>query len=721
VRRLQVVFAPDGGFHIASASGETDWQRHADGRLITAAAAPPHPPRREDGQPVDVVAFHAFLASVGLSLGPSYRLLSDFHSGPSGASATVGSDANGSGIVDPLLLDACLQIIGGPDWLAARDSAAQGVRASMPMHLARLTLTRALPGRVTVTVSGGPAGADRMAADTIEMDVTIADDGSSSGEPLLTIEDFTIRRMTEATLGGNASITGIYAVTWRKAPIEPAALPSGGTLLTGDGTSDRPDPAAFVAGLAAIQSNRGPVWCRSRPGSPADALLEGLALTAGLEQPDRIGGITSGTSGLAGEIMRWQGQQARVARLTQIAPPEATATRFSPRADRSYLITGGLGGLGLATARWLAAADAGGLLLIGRRSVADAGVLAELSSAGCAVAYRSADIADETALRQAMDDGLASLPPLDGVFHAAGTLDDSTIDRLDAARAAAVIAVKAGGAWALHRLSVDRQSSLFVLYGSLAGLTGSAGQAAYAAANRYLDQLADWRSAQNLPALSIAWGPWAEVGMASRMDAAYRERTRSRGLRAMPPAVALDALGRVLAAPHVGPAVVIASIDWDAMAASGQCPALFADLLPRMTDTASSGQRARIATMDPAERGQALLDLVARHAASVLDLPADAPPDRCTPLREIGLDSLAAVDLRGALGRALATPLPAVLVFDYPTITDIALYLDALLFPPESTPPPDPEPLPDPGDFADVLSELAELSEVEAANMLRGA
>ena len=723
LRRVQLVVFPDGAFRVASAAEAGGWTLHADGRCALAAAAgiPLAGLSPTDGTVSDPAAFHGFLEGVGLCLGPSYRVLSGFCVGERGAVATVDVGARERSVVDPLLLDACLQVIGGPDWRAAggASAATAPMRASMPVHLTRLVLAGHLPARVSVSVTGGPAGAARLEADSLSVDVVIAE--HPGGRPLLALQGFTIQRFSEAALRGRTAAAGLYELAWQAAPAAPAVPAAFGTVLTGRGEAEAPDPAAFLAAADAVRDGRGPVWCRSRPNAPTAALLDGLALTAGQERPDQPGGVGVGDGDrfLAGEQLRWCDGVAQVARLRRV-PAEPGLAGFLPRPDRSYLITGGQGGLGRATAHWLAEKGAGGLLLIGRRGAADAALLAALSAFGCRVAYQAADVADEAALAHAMALGLSGLPPLDGILHAAGVLDDATIDRLDNGRAAAVIDTKAGGAWALHRLSVDRPLSLFVMYGSLAGLTGNAGQAAYAAANRYLDRLAQWRHGQGLPALSVSWGPWADVGMAARGGDALQERHRARGLRAMDVSAAFAALERLLASSTPRATAVIADIDWPSMAAAGRRPALFSDLLP----TAAAPRidhRAVLASLGPVQRQQQLLELVTRQAAAVLGLPPGESPDPRRPLREMGMDSLAALDLRGALGLALAATLPAVVVFDHPTIADLAAFLAAELFAPAADPgsPVSTLPLAQPsGDIDDVLGALAELSEDDALRVL---
>ena len=213
---------------------------------------------------------------------------------------------------------------------------------------------------------------------------------------------------------------------------------------------------------------------------------------------------------------RFMAQARHIGKIV-LTPPSAGAPQC--RTDGTYLITGGLGALGLLVARRLAEQGAGHLLLLGRRapSAEAATAIVEMERLGARVTLVQADISQDGS-QKVLSDTLAGLPPLRGVVHAAGVLDDGVLLDLTSARLAAVLGPKAWGAWNLHRWTRQQPLDFFVLFSSAAALLGSPGQANYAAANAFLDALAHHRHALGLPAVSIAWGPWAGSGMAASLD-----------------------------------------------------------------------------------------------------------------------------------------------------------------------------------------------------------
>ena len=200
----------------------------------------------------------------------------------------------------------------------------------------------------------------------------------------------------------------------------------------------------------------------------------------------------------------------------------------APRADATYLITGGHGGLGLAVARWLVEKGARHLVLLSRSGASSAGeeVAADLAAKGATVTTIQADVSNESDLARALSEIRNTMPPLRGVIHAAGVLDDHLLLNLDAESFRRVLAPKVLGAWNLHTLTADLPLDFFVVFSSVASVLGSPGQANYAAANAFLDGLAHDRRSQGLPCLSINWGPWAEVGMAARASSARGPASR---------------------------------------------------------------------------------------------------------------------------------------------------------------------------------------------------
>jgi NAD(P)-dependent dehydrogenase (short-subunit alcohol dehydrogenase family)/acyl carrier protein len=357
----------------------------------------------------------------------------------------------------------------------------------------------------------------------------------------------------------------------------------------------------------------------------------------------------------------------------------------------TVLVTGGTGALGAQVARWLIDNGAEHVVLTSRRgpdAPGAADLRDELASSGARVTVAACDVAD----REALAGLLAGLPaelPLTAVVHAAGVLDDGVLESLTPERISGVLRAKADAAANLHELTRDLDLSAFVLFSSTSGTVGAAGQANYAAANAFLDALAERRRAEGLPATSIAWGPWAAGGMAA--DEALEQRMRRAGMPPMDADLALAALRRAL---DLGDAVVaVADVDWDRFApgfTAGRPSPLLADL-PEVRhaavarDTAGSADGAPVETasalaqrllgLPEAERHRALLDLVRTHVAAVLAYPGPEAVEPERAFKDLGIDSLTAVELRNGLGAATGRALPATLVFDYPTPAAVATYL----------------------------------------------
>ncbi|SCL23206.1 Acyl transferase domain-containing protein [Micromonospora pallida] len=377
------------------------------------------------------------------------------------------------------------------------------------------------------------------------------------------------------------------------------------------------------------------------------------------------------------------------------------------RPDATYLITGGLGGIGPAVARWLVDRGARHLVLLGR-SAPSAEVAATLRDLhpDARIHTRQADVADPDALAGMLAEIAATMPPLRGIVHAAGVLDDGVLAQQTWSRFAGVLAPKVAGGWNLHLLTRDLPLDFLVFCSSVAALLGSAGQSSYVTANTFLDTLAHHRRARGLAATSVAWGPWADGGMAARLDDRQRQRLAAQGFRALPADEATDALGRVLDARTTQAGVF--AVDWPThlRGYGDRPPALLARLRRAETPPAASstdqnptdldptgqgptgGARERIEDAHPTERRQLLQEYVQRVAVTILGLPSAQPVNPQQPLRELGLDSLMAVELRNALGVFAGRHLPSTLAFDHPTVTRLTDYLLRELFPEPTTPPP---------------------------------
>nr|QBG49767.1 PKS-I [Streptomyces spiramyceticus] len=380
----------------------------------------------------------------------------------------------------------------------------------------------------------------------------------------------------------------------------------------------------------------------------------------------------------------------------------------------TVLITGCTGALGRRVAPHLARRHGvRHMLLVSRRGpdAPEAALLErELVGLGVTATFLACDLADPAAVRKAV---VAVSPehPLTGVVHTAGVLDDGALTGLTQERLDTVLRSKADAVRNLHEATLDRPLRAFVLFSAAAGLLGRPGQGSYAAANAVLDALAGARRAAGLPAVSLAWGLWDErAGMAGGLDDVALHRLRREGIAAMPPEQGLGLLDQALTAHRDGPAVLVPLLlDGAALRRTAKergaaaVPPLLRGLLPaalRHSSTGTpaaadrhgkgaesgTGRIARIVALDAAERSTAVLDLVTEQVAEVLGHASAAEIEPERPFREIGVDSLAAVELRNRLSRLVGLRLPTTLAFDHPTPKDMAEWIDGELPRPAGAP-----------------------------------
>ncbi len=433
----------------------------------------------------------------------------------------------------------------------------------------------------------------------------------------------------------------------------------------------------------------------------AHVAVTGLVKSAQTEHPDRIllvdtdGSVPDVTAdpALAAALAALDEPQAAlrdgklyVPRLARLTPPaEPAGPAWDP--EGTVLLTGATGGLGRSLARHLVAEHgARRLLLASRRGPEAEGVgelVAELADLGAHVDVAACDIADRDALAAL----LASVPaahPLVAVVHAAAALDDGVITALTPQRLDTVLRPKADGALNLHELTRDLNLSAFVLFSSLAGVLGSAGAAGYAAANAFLDGLARRRRAAGQPATSLAWGLWTDNGgMGDRITDADRNRMGRAGVVPFTPAEGLALFDAALTADR--PVIVPVRLDMPglrAMARAGMLPAVLRGLVG--DSGAASGEATapgtpalarRLAGMPEADQEKILLDLVRNQAAAALGHATAARVEPTTAFRDIGFDSLTAVELRNRLKAATGLRLKPTLVFDHPNPVAIARLL----------------------------------------------
>jgi NAD(P)-dependent dehydrogenase (short-subunit alcohol dehydrogenase family)/acyl carrier protein len=368
------------------------------------------------------------------------------------------------------------------------------------------------------------------------------------------------------------------------------------------------------------------------------------------------------------------------------------------RPDASYLVTGGLGALGLQVARRLVDLGARHVALVGRTDPsADAlDAVDQLRRIGAEILILRSDVSVAADVGRLVDDLSSRMPPLRGVVHLAGVLDDGVLSEQTWPRFAKVMAPKVDGAWHLHRSTAGLPLDFFVLFSSLASILGGTGQGNYAAANAFLDALAHHRRARQLPAVSVNWGPWAGAGMAGNVTERDGRRRRDQGFEALAVGDGLDVFARLLTG--TAPAQVAASpVDWSKVLqqfAAGTAPPLLSEIaaaVPRgQAPPPAPRLRSLLSELEgvaPSKREGAVRERIHREAAKVLGLEAGARVDATQPLRELGLDSLMAVELRNTLSAALERTLPATLLFKYPTIEAIAGFVLSELYEPAAAEP----------------------------------
>ncbi|MDI5962396.1 type I polyketide synthase [Streptantibioticus silvisoli] len=508
-------------------------------------------------------------------------------------------------------------------------------------------------------------------------------------------------------------------------PLPPVAgvmslLTLAGTTVTGDLAADQESASAGLGlSVSAVQALgdleiEAPLWAVTSGAvsvggadvvrDPWQALVWGLGRVAALEHPDRWGGLVDVPAEVTGRVLDRlvgvlsEGGVVRdqvavrasgvfVRRLVPVSGAGVAGGEWRP--GGTVLVTGGTGGLGADAARWLA--REGGtdrLVLVSRRGPQAPGADAlrdELVSLGVEVEVVACDVSDwagMTALVERLSGDLS------GVVHTAGVLDDGVIDSLETSQIGGVLRAKVLGAWYLHVLTRELDLSGFVMFSSLAGTVGVPGQGNYAPGNAFLDALVESRRAAGLAGTSVAWGAWGTEGMA--VTGRMGEMLRRHGWPTMDSALALSAMGEVVAA-GLG-SVVVADVDWGryytaftATRASGlfdEIPQVLAAreaVEARASEAGAEPERGglagRLAGLPAAEARSAVLDLVRSLTATVAGYDNGDTVETGRAFKDLGFDSVTAVELRNRLGIATGLKFPPTLVFDYPTPEALTGYL----------------------------------------------
>ena len=420
-------------------------------------------------------------------------------------------------------------------------------------------------------------------------------------------------------------------------------------------------PLRHNASYFAIDADQLPM---SRPALAARLLGEitGLLETGAL-RPLPYRSFEFGAAVDAFRLMQSAGHVGKVILEPGPTPPMATGTAiaFAARPDGAYVVTGGLSGFGLETARWLVRHGARHLALLGRRGAATPGAdaaLAAFAAEGVMAQAFATDVGNPAALAATLDAIRAALPPIRGVVHAAMVMDDAFLPALDTARFAAVLDPKWGGAEALDALTRTDPVELFLLFSSITTVLGNPGQASYVAANAALEALAERRQAEGLPALAIGWGPIGDAGYLARSPEVSEALARRLGTAHLNAADALDVLPAMLAS---GEAVVhYAEL---AGARRAQLPLLGSPLYEALAlrgaevDGPAGDLRTIIAGRTPEDARRVVAEALAHEVAAILQLPP-GQVDITRPLASFGMDSLMAVELRTAVEARFGVNVP---------------------------------------------------------------
>jgi acyl transferase domain-containing protein/protein-L-isoaspartate O-methyltransferase/acyl carrier protein len=435
--------------------------------------------------------------------------------------------------------------------------------------------------------------------------------------------------------------------------------------------------------------------------SLAQSPLWGLGRVAAMEHPELWGGLLDldrndpgfEAPSIFAEIcepdgedqVAFRGRGRYVARLrhSQIQHARGAPIRF--HADATYLITGGLGGMGLKLARWLTERGARNLVLVARRSATSEAqeVVRDLESLGARVVTAQADVSKEPDVARILSMIRTSMPPLCGIIHAAGIFDDRVLVRHEWDRFARVLAPKVSGGWNLHLHSRDLPLDFFVLFSSAASFLGPIGLGNYTAANSFLDALAYHRKSHGLPALSIDWGPWKRVGMAEAVGEKRESQWSVGGFGTMHAEHAMDLMGQLMQEDLAQ--VGVLPVEWSKFMerfGSGQEPRLFSALAREAKsrpgaerDQAQPELIRRLEAALPRDRWDTLVSYIHDLSIKVLGFDKSYALDIRQGFFDIGMDSLTAVELKNYLQTSVGRSLPSTVVFDYPNIYGLADYI----------------------------------------------
>ncbi|HEY2061386.1 MAG TPA: type I polyketide synthase, partial [Amycolatopsis sp.] len=716
-----------------AAEADQPWVQHAAGVLsvedteaesdVDFAVWPP-----AEAEEIDLDGHYDRLADGGFEYGPAFRgLTAAWRRGDeifAELALPEGVEADSFGI-HPALLDSALHASAFADLGGGLPFSWEGVSLrATGAAAARVKITRLADDTISLAVAD-TAGEPVASVDTL---VLRASEGQAASSSIERDSLFTLGwkkvRTTRATATASVGVLGEdvfgLADTVRESGLdvetEPGSTWSGSIVpeivlvpLGGTGA----EVAAEAHRLAADALGLLQAWLADERfeasrlvfvtrGGLAASTVWGLLRAAQNEHPDRFtlldldpeatsaAGLVTALGVAEPQLMIRDGVvlQARLARVSPVVPAESPWS-----ADGTVLITGGVSGLGGVFARHLVSTHGvRHLLVLSRRGAAAEGaadLVTELAEHGAELTVAACDVADRAALAEA----LVSVPaehPLTGVVHTAGVLDDGVVSALTPERLDTVLTPKVDAAWNLHELTRELPLTAFVVFSSVAGTFGAAGQGNYAAANAFLDALAVHRRSEGLPGTSLAWGPWAQSGgMTTTLTDAELERLARAGTPPVTEEQGVALFDAALSVPEA--AVLPVRLDLGVLRGLGDVPHLLRGLVKtgRRSVIAGTGTASalvqRLARLTAADRADTVLDLVRTEVAATL---GHAGADAIEPSRaftDLGFDSLTAIELRNRLSRATGLRTSATVIFDYPTSSALAAHVLSELTESETT------------------------------------